>query len=64
MTDYVWSDLRDPFIERVGSTPSSDVEQRIIDVFQAQCSCSKASACRTLSATHPHRIDPPDAWHA
>ena len=33
MGEYVWSEMRDPFIEHVGATPSGAVEQRIIDVF-------------------------------
>jgi len=33
VTEYVWSDMRDPFIERVGSAPSAATEERILDVF-------------------------------
>lgn len=36
MSEYVWADMRDPFIERVGSAPSAAIEQRIIDVFEKQ----------------------------
>lgn len=33
MTEYVWSELRDPFTAHVGESPSAAIEQRIIDVF-------------------------------